>query len=318
MHDTPMTTSTPAGGGPLRQGPVTEGLWRMVMPNGETGAEALRFLEDGRLSGHPMAEALGWRLEEGMPCLTGPDGAPAIRFVAVPDTDFLEARSARSGGAIFRIARRDWDGRERWSALMRHHFGAEMATYGWEIGDHSYGRPIVHERLARLRIGKYVSIAEGVRIALGNHRTDCATTYPFAALARWWPSAPTGTEDHTTRGDVVIGHDVWIAAGAFIGSGVTIGDGAVIGAMAVVTRDVPPYAVMGGNPARCLRYRFDAETVAALQALQWWHWPDAVVDRFLPLMLDGDVAAFIAAARREGLGASPRAAPDPSPGLAPD
>ena len=72
------------------------------------------------------------------------------------------------------------------------------------------------------------------------------------------------------------------------------------------------------NPARCLRYRFDAETVAALQALQWWHWPDAVVDRFLPRMLDGDVAAFIAAARREGLGASPRAAPGPSPGLAPD
>jgi acetyltransferase-like isoleucine patch superfamily enzyme len=281
--------------------PVTEGLWRLIMPNGEVVAEAMRFLPDGRLTGHYMADALTWRLEDGLPCLLGLGNTPAIRFTRVPDTDLLEARSVATDSPVFRMQRRSWETRERYSALTRDHFRDDISIYGWEIGDHSYGKPMVHERLARLRIGKYVSIAEGVRIALGNHRTDAVTTYPFAALNRWWPSAPTGTQDHATRGDVVIGNDVWIAAGAFIGSGVTIGDGAVIGAMAVITRDVPPYAIMAGNPARCVRHRFAEATIRDLLELAWWNWPDEVVDRYLPLMLGGDADAFIAAARREGL-----------------
>jgi acetyltransferase-like isoleucine patch superfamily enzyme len=284
--------------------PPTEGLWRLIMPNGEVTAEAMRFLPDGRLTGHHMADALTWRLEDGLPCLIGPGNAPAIRFTQVPGTDLLEAHSIATGCSIFRMQRRNWDTRERWSAATRQHFRDDIKLYGWEIGDHSYGIPVVHERLARLRIGKYVSMAEGVRIALGNHRTDAVTTYPFAALNRWWPSAPTGTEDHTTRGDVVIGNDVWIAAGAFIGSGVTIGDGAVIGAMAVITRDVPPYAVMAGNPASRVRYRFAETTIRDLLELAWWNWPDEVVDRYLPLMLGGDAETFIAAALRDGVPAS--------------
>jgi hypothetical protein len=109
------------------------------------------------------------------------------------------------------------------------------------------------------------------------------------------PDAP----DHSSRGDIVIGSDVWIGLNVFIGSGVTIGDGAVIGAHAVVTRDVPPYAVAGGNPARVIRYRFSETQIEALLAIRWWDWSDEVVDRYLPLITSPDIDAFIAAAMAE-------------------
>jgi hypothetical protein len=114
--------------------------------------------------------------------------------------------------------------------------------------------------------------------------------------------------DHNTRGDVVIGNDVWIGINAFIGSGLTIGDGAVIGAHAVVTRDVPPYAVAGGNPARVIRHRFAEAQIEALLAIRWWDWPDQVVDRYLPLIMSPDIDAFIAAARGETLQLTPELA----------
>ncbi|HWX48643.1 MAG TPA: CatB-related O-acetyltransferase [Roseomonas sp.] len=280
-----------------------DGLWRFILPDGQVTTEVLRFLPDGRLSGHPPAALRGWRMEAEGPCLLDEAGHPSIRLRPGEVAEQMQGFAAATGELLCRLERRDWETREGWEFLLRIQFRREIAEHGWEIGDHSYGQPVVHERLARLRIGKFTSIAEGVRIALGNHRTDSATTYPFAALHRFWPSAPTAPDaDHATRGAVSIGHDVWIGAGAFIGSGVTIGDGAVIGAMAVVTRDVPPYAIVAGNPARLLRSRFPEPVVRALLALRWWDWPDAVVDRFLPRMLSGDVEGFIAAARAEGLG----------------
>jgi len=282
---------------------LLDGLWRFILPDGRVVTEVLRFLPDGRLSGHPPAELRSWRMEAEGPCLLDEAGTPTIRLLPGEARDWIQGISAATGETLCRLERRDWETREGWESLLRIRFRREIAEHGWEIGDHSYGWPIVHERLARLHIGRFTSIAEGVRIALANHRTDTATTYPFAALHRFWPSAPTAPEaDHATQGGVTIGHDVWIGAGAFIGSGVTIGDGAVIGAMAVVTRDVPPYAIVAGNPARIVRHRFPEPVVRDLLALRWWDWPDAVVDRFLPRMLSGDVEGFIAAARAEGLG----------------
>ncbi len=138
-----------------------------------------------------------------------------------------------------------------------------------------------------------------MRIVLANHATETATTYPFAALRRYWPSAPDDVADHVGEG-VAIGHNVWIGAGATILPGARIGDGAIIGAEAVVARAVPPYAVAVGNPARITRRRFDDATVGRLLALRWWDWPDAIVDRFVPLLLSEDIAAFLDAAERFG------------------
>lgn len=144
---------------------------------------------------------------------------------------------------------------------------------------------------ATLTMGAFCSVASGVQVLLGGeHRPDWVTTYPFSALwakGRHLPGHP------ASKGDVIIGNDVWIGAEAMILSGVTIGDGAVIGARAVVAKDVSPYAIVGGNPARLIRMRFDEATIARLQNLKWWTWDDARIERFLPLLLNDDVSAFL-------------------------
>jgi acetyltransferase-like isoleucine patch superfamily enzyme len=166
------------------------------------------------------------------------------------------------------------------------------------IGAYTYGRPKVRfpESGARLVIGRYGSIADGVEILLGgNHRLDWVTSYPFPALPRLWPKAAGVTGFDTTRGDVVIGHDVWLGSQCMVMSGVTIGHGAVVAARAVVTRDVPPYAIVAGNPARIVRLRFDEPTVTALLATTWWDLPKDRIETLLPLLLSERIAEFIAA-----------------------
>lgn len=185
-----------------------------------------------------------------------------------------------------------WETRGRIQTLTRTAFAADIERHGWEIGDHSYGKPTVHERTAKLKIGKFVSIAAGVGIALGDHRIDSVTSYPFPTLRKWWPSAGTPV-DHVSKGDVVIGNDVWLGAGAFITSGVTVGHGAVVAGRAVVTKDVPPYAIVGGNPAKLLKFRFPEPIVDRLLDVAWWSWPDEKIDRYLPLMFSGDMEEFL-------------------------
>lgn len=171
----------------------------------------------------------------------------------------------------------------------------KIKYYQWEIGDHSYGKPIVEsEDIASLKIGKYCSIGRNVTLTLGNHITHTATTYPFTSLRNYWPGARRDAiADHNTKGEIIIGNDVWIGSNVTILSGVTIGDGAVIAANSVVTKDVAPYAIVGGVPAKLLRMRHDDETISALLDIQWWNWSDEVVDERIKYLLS-DVHDFIA------------------------
>jgi acetyltransferase-like isoleucine patch superfamily enzyme len=161
------------------------------------------------------------------------------------------------------------------------------------VGRHTYGfvRASAYMPTGRetLRIGNYCSIAREVMFIFGEHRTDLVSTYPLRTLL-----IPSGENvDAIEKGSITIGSDVWLGTRAMIMSGVTIGHGAVVAAGAVVTRDVPPYAIVGGVPARVIRSRFDARTIGALLEIAWWEWPDEVVLERLSSFYD-DVGAFVA------------------------
>jgi len=163
----------------------------------------------------------------------------------------------------------------------------------YKIGDHTYGKPRVMSwgEGTSLRIGKYCSIGTNVTIFLGSeHRIDWVSTYPFPFL---WEEARSIPGHPSTKGDVVIGNDVWIGFGTTILSGVTIGDGASIGACSVVTRDIPPYAIVAGNPSQVIRYRFGEEAIQKLLKIKWWDWPEKKVGENIHLICSNSIDAFI-------------------------
>jgi acetyltransferase-like isoleucine patch superfamily enzyme len=168
----------------------------------------------------------------------------------------------------------------------------------YDIGRASYGdglKIVAWDDKTKLKIGAFCSFAENVKILLGGeHRTDWVTTYPFNPL---WGSPIPGHP--RTKGDVIIGNDVWIGTEALILSGVRIGDGAVIGARTVVTSNVAPYSVWAGSPMRLIHWRFNDAVAGRLLKLKWWNWSDEKIREFLPLMLDPDIKKFLDVAEAE-------------------
>lgn len=147
----------------------------------------------------------------------------------------------------------------------------------------------------KLKIGRFCSIACGAKIsfASGNHTMRSLSTYPFPIFFEEWGLDAKNIRDAwDNKGDIVIGNDVWIGYEAVILSGVTVGDGAVIGARAVVTKDVPPYSVVGGVPAKPIRKRFDDRTAETLRALRWWEWDEEKIRRNLSAIQSGETAAL--------------------------
>lgn len=163
----------------------------------------------------------------------------------------------------------------------------------YKIGSKCYGLPIIKHphKDATLSIGSYCSFAENVQIFLGGmHHTDWVTTYLFPAYEENCQHIENWA---LTNGNVTIGNDVWLCANCVILSGVTIGDGAVVANGAIVTKDVPPYAIVGGNPAKLIRWRFDESTRNALQASAWWDWPEQEILSVVDKLCSENIEAFL-------------------------
>lgn len=147
----------------------------------------------------------------------------------------------------------------------------------------------------KLKIGKFCSIACGSKFLFtsANHALGSLSTYTFPIFFDEWElDAKNIRSAWDNKGDIVIGNDVWIGYEAVILSGVTIGDGAIIGTRAVVTKDVPPYTIVGGVPAKPIRRRFDDETVEELLRLRWWDWDKEKISRNISAIQSGDIAAL--------------------------
>ena len=157
-----------------------------------------------------------------------------------------------------------------------------------------YHYPIHRERLI---IGKFCSIACGVKFLFNcaNHTLKSLSTYTFPLFYEEWDLEKSNvTAAWDNKGDIVIGNDVWIGYEAVIMAGVHIGDGAVIAARAVVAKDVPPYTIVGGTPAKEIRKRFEADVIERLSMLKWWDWPIDKIRRCLPYMTKGDLDGLLA------------------------
>ncbi len=155
-----------------------------------------------------------------------------------------------------------------------------------------YHYPVNHDRLV---IGKFCSIACGAKFLFNsaNHTLRSLSTYPFPIFFEEWNlDAAEVASAWDNKGDIIVGNDVWIGYEAVIMAGVTIGDGVIIGTRAVVTKDVPPYTIVGGVPAKPLRKRFPEKTISELLALKWWDWPVDRIQRNLQAIQAGEIYAL--------------------------
>ncbi|MGD8325673.1 MAG: CatB-related O-acetyltransferase [Sphingomonadales bacterium] len=142
-----------------------------------------------------------------------------------------------------------------------------------------------------LKIGKYCALATGVKFIMdgANHRMDGPSTYPFPVMGGAWGQHMELVMGLPRRGDTIVGHDVWMGYESLIMPGVTIGHGAIISSRAVVTQDIPPYAVALGNPAKVVKMRFDEDEIARLLDIAWWDWPIEKITANIELIMSGSV-----------------------------
>ena len=156
-----------------------------------------------------------------------------------------------------------------------------------------YHYPVNNDKLI---VGKFCSIACGAKFMFtsGNHTMKSLSTYTFPIFFDEWELDPVNIRDAwDNKGDIVIGNDVWIGYEAVIMQGVTIGDGAIIGTRALVTKDVPPYTIVGGAPAKPIRNRFSEEIIAKLLEMKWWDWPEERIKANIAAIQRGDIEALI-------------------------
>ncbi len=162
---------------------------------------------------------------------------------------------------------------------------------------------------ANVSIGKFCSIASNLTIYLGgDHNTNWVTTYPFGHIYKEKFTKFNGAGHPSTKGSVAIGNDVWIGDNVTIMSGINIGDGAVIANGSHVVKNVDPYSVVGGNPAKLIKYRFSKEQIENLLQIRWWDWDDEKINEFTPLLCNSNIDGFIQAAQKieEQTGSNPR------------
>ncbi|MCH9610787.1 MAG: Streptogramin A acetyltransferase [Chlamydiales bacterium] len=174
-----------------------------------------------------------------------------------------------------------------------------------KVGDYTYyadqehaeefeNRNVVFGEIANLTIGKFCQIAQGTTFVLSdsNHQMDGFSTYPFFVFGRFNKETPTWDDYELTlpdKGDTFVDHDVWFGHKSTIMPGVKIGSGAIIATRAVVTKDVPPYCIVGGNPAKIIKQRFDDKTIERLLQIAWWDWPIETITQNIKSIVGADI-----------------------------
>ena len=201
----------------------------------------------------------------------GPDLNKAISNESNPSVCFIKNVVTRPNIIVGDYTYYDDDtGAERFEEHVTHHYEF--------LGD-------------KLIVGKFCAIAKGVEFVMNgaNHRMGSVTTYPFNIMGEGWEKATPTLTDLPFKGDTVVDNDVWIGTGVTVMPGVHIGDGAIIAARSVVTKDVAPFTIVGGNPARLIRKRFDDDLTDYLLRIKWWDWPPEKIFANLDALCSADL-----------------------------
>jgi virginiamycin A acetyltransferase len=158
-----------------------------------------------------------------------------------------------------------------------------------------YHYPFIGDRLI---IGKFCALARGVKFIMNgaNHKLSGFSTYPFQIFGNGWEKVMPQPGELPFKGDTIVGNDVWIGYDCLIMPGVKIGNGAIVSSRSVVVSDVPPYTVIGGNPAKPIKQRFSADLVSELEAIAWWDWPIEKISQHLAEIVCADIHALRACA----------------------
>jgi hypothetical protein len=284
---------------PLVREELTRIVWTYSYVGGAVVTRSMELKPDGTISGFRSANIASWDLDGDILILRREDGEVCARLSRASEfSSTFEGAVLSHPEKRLRLAADSVISKPSSKFSTQYYLEADIARYGWSIGDYTYGSPRVLEaEWAKLIIGRFTSIGPEVMIILGDHDYRSATTYPFLGLATsgslGWEAVPDSAHNHTSKGDIIIGNDVWIGARSTITSGVTIGDGAVIAAGSIVTRDVPPYQIYGGNPARFIKHRHPPEVASRLLATAWWDWPIERIQANMPFILSTNVSSFI-------------------------
>ncbi|MFD4820484.1 Vat family streptogramin A O-acetyltransferase [Peribacillus butanolivorans] len=169
----------------------------------------------------------------------------------------------------------------------------EYSYYDAKNGEYFEDQVLYHYEFFgdRLVIGKFCAIAPGVTFIMNgaNHRMDGFSTYPFNIFGHGWEKYTPTLDQLPFKGDTIIGNDVWIGMDTVIMPGINIGDGAIIAAKSVITKDVEPYTIVGGNPAKKIKTRFSEEIIRKLLEIKWWDLDIEVISDHIGLILNGDI-----------------------------
>jgi len=286
---------------------LTQRYWRYGLVNCPPVCNALRFETNGKISGYYSNNEVNWKIEKSNLIIYDSEGNISVFF------DEIESKLSQDSVEILGWYKDDTEPKismtphpptfqPRIFSQLRDSMSSLINSYGYEVGDYSYGYVnAVDPQFGKMKIGKFCSIGPNFTAIIGNHDWRLVTSYPFLHVDKvfdnreeqWDLSGVSDREDHYSNGVTEIGNDVWIGKDVIVTSGIKIGDGAVLAAGAVVTKDVPSYAIVGGNPAKIIRYRFDQDTINRLLNLRWWDWSRAKLTSFLPSLLSSDIKKFL-------------------------
>lgn len=268
--------------------------WNLYQENDVKMSDFVRFLDNGTISGYRDQNERFWEIIDNKLIFLNKNKDISAEFHEIiingENIRFIGKHILHgANGPQFYLDSQEKNYQPKEFSPTKDHFFSKT------IGAHTYGgiELIDSDGSDDINIGKFTSIGPSVKIICGNHNYKFVSNYPFKSISNNFWKPLDDIDDHIYNGVTYIGNDVWIGHSAIIKGGINIGDGAVIAAGSVVTKDVPPYAIVGGSPAKILKYRFEKEQIQKLLKIKWWEWSDEKINENLEQIMSEKIDFFI-------------------------